>query len=270
LWIFPRDTTVIEPDQHETDVDKFKGLFADDRAHDRVEIRVEDEMGPGIPDTTHAAFADMLNQQKNAVGYLVVYSGEDATPGAWRRIADDQLDHLKTFKLDSSRVKVIFGGHRKETRRQLWIQPKDAPPPVREAGSESPMAKAVKVQDFYANDLGDKQNESNVFTRLKGIMSAQKSVRAFLVVRLESATPNEPIEEASDQTREPADLTKLVEKWRIELANTHKIGADRFIVLFTTARESESNQISLWIVPKGQPLPDPNEEEREEENPVNL
>ena len=259
LWIIPRGVFPPEPYQHETDVDSFKGLFADDRASDRVEIQIEDLMGPGIGDTTHAAFADMLNQQKNAVGYVVVYSGEDDTPGAWRRIADNQIEYLNNFKLDSSRVKVIFGGHSKESRRQLWILPKDAPPPVGDAGPELPMAKAVMVGDFFAYDLGVKQNEANVFTRLKAILDAQKTLRAFVVVHLQGPPSDESIETDVEETREPADLTQLVEKWRIELANTHKIGSDRFIVLFTTAPESESSHLSLWIVPKGQPLPNPNE-----------
>ena len=276
LWIIPPNGVPPEPQKHETDVETFKGLLADDRASDYIDIEsVEELMGPGIGDTTHAAFVDILNQQKDAVGYLVVYSGEDALPGASRRIAQDQLNYLKRFNPDLARVKVIFGGHQKRTKRQFWILPKDAPAPVRDAGPESRLGKAVKVQDFYANDLGHAQNETNVFRRLKEILTAQKSVRAFIVVRLEQpipdeepvsdepepsivpeASPSEPVDE-----REPADLTKLVEKWRLELAKTHKIGPDRFIVIFTTAREFEPSHLSLWIVPKRHPLPDPNKEE---------
>ena len=257
LWIFPRGTDPIEPERHETDVDTFNGLLADDRVGDSIDLQTEDEMGPGIPGTTNAAFADILNQQKNAVGYLVVYSGDDATPGAWRRIADDQLDYLKKhFKLDSSRVKVIFGGHQKEIRRQLWILPKNASPPVPDAGPESPMAKAVNIGDFDAYCLGNKQNEANVLKRLKQVLEAQKTVRAYLVVRLQPPTPYVA---DTHETREPADLTTVVEKWRIELANTHKIGADRFVVIFTTGPASEPSHLSLWIVPKGHPLPDQDE-----------
>jgi hypothetical protein len=38
-------------------------------------------MGPGIGTTTSASFADMLHEQKDAVGYIVVYSAKDAAPG---------------------------------------------------------------------------------------------------------------------------------------------------------------------------------------------
>ena len=281
VWIVPQNAAPPEPQKHETNIETFKGLLADSLASDYIQIEPEEElMGPGIGDTTHSSFADILKRQKNAVGYVVVYSGEDATPGAWKRIALDQVDYLKKFNVDPDRVKMIFGGHKKETRRQLWILPKNAPAPLRDAGPELPMAKAVKVDDFYANTLGHTQNEANVFTRLKEILSTQKTVRAVVVVRLEGPSPQEdPVDgepeppseseeppfEAVGQ-REPADLTKLVEKWRVELANTYKIGADRFIVLFTTAPEFHESHLSLWIVPKGQPLPDPHEEEPAEED----
>ena len=91
-------------------------------------------------------------------------------------------------------------------------------------------------------------------------------MRAFVVVRLEVPDPEEP-PTPSDELPEQADLTKLVEKWRAELATTHKIGPDRFIVLFTTAPNFEGSHLRLWIVPKGHPLPNPHEEERVDDDP---
>jgi hypothetical protein len=82
--------------------------------------------------------------------------------------------------------------------------------------------------------------------------------------------PEQPAEPTSPPEEEhpPADLPKLVEKWRLELINTHKIRPDRFIVLFTTSTSSLSgNYLDLWAMPPGQPLPDPNSEEEDEDNP---
>lgn len=266
LWLVPRDALPPDPQVYEPpNVEKFKGLFDEDRAWDRLEFQVEDEVGPGIGSTTYASFADILNHQSNAVGYVVVYSGDDATPGAWRRIAQEEIGYLKELNVDPARVKTIFGGNQKQTKRQLWILPKDAPPPVRDAGAESPLAKPVKLDDYDADTLGVPQNEAKVFSRLKEILTAQKSVGAFVVVRLEVASPDEA--PAADEPK-PADLKKVVEKWRTKLANTHKIFADRFSVLFTTAPEGRASHLRIWIVPKGQPLPDPHEEvEFEDEDP---
>jgi hypothetical protein len=98
-------------------------------------------------------------------------------------------------------------------------------------------------------------------------------VRLFLVVRLEQPVPEELSEEIEAEPAEPIeepeplDLTKLAEKWRLDLANTHKVGEDRFIVVFVSQEEFVANQLSLWVVPPGQPLPDPNESEEDTENP---
>ena len=265
LWIVPRGAASPEPQKYETHLESFRGLFADEAASDNFDLYYEDEMGPGIPGTTDASFADILHRQKNATGYIVVYGGEDLTTGAWRRIAQSQIDYFKALKLEANRFKMIFGGHRKETRLQLWISP-DGAPPVNDAGSESSLAKTVKAGDFYSDQLNFERNQKAIFTRLAEILRLDNTVRVFLVVRLEQPIEEDlsaEIESEPIEGFEPVDLTKLVEKWRLELANTHKIAAERFIVVFAPPGEFQANQLSLWVVPKGQPLPDLNEGEEE-------
>ena len=271
LWIVPKGAVSPEPQKHEAHLESFQGLFVDRAASDNFDLYYEDQMGPGLPGSTDASFADILHHQKNATGYIVVYSGEDLTPGAWRRIAQGHIEHFKAFKLEANRFKMIFGGHQKETKLQLWISP-DGTPPVKDGGSELSPAKTVRVRDFYSFDLDYERNQTAIFTRLAEILRVDKTVRVFRVVRLEQPAPEEPSTEIEIETEaaepieetEPLDLTKLVEKWRLDLANTHKISADRFIVVFAPAREFEASQLSLWVVPKEQPLPDPNEDEEED------
>ena len=276
LWMVPKGAAQPEPEKHESVVETFRGLFDDDETGDDFGIYFEAEMGPGIGDTVDASFADILQQQqKHAIGYVVVYSGEDLTPGAWRRIGQQQIDHLKSFQLTSSHLKMIFGGYQKQTRVQLWVLPKNAPPPVPEA-KELPAARTVKAGDFYEWNLNYERNQKVVVARLAEILRLDKTVRAFLVVRIAppvseaEASDAEPVvavpqvlEEPLVEEPDPVDLAKLVEQWRVELTTTHKIASDRLIILFTTAPEFGS-RVSLWIVPKGQPLPDPKDDEEEE------
>lgn len=273
LWIVPKGATPPEPQKHETHLDSFQGLFADQSASDDFGLYYESDMGPGIPETTDASFADILHQQKNATGYIVVYSGEDSTPGAWRRIAQSQIDYFKALKLEANRFKMIFGGYQEQTRLQLWISP-DGVPPVNDAASELSPEKTVRVGNFYPDNLRIERNQTAIVARLAEILRLDKTVRVFLVVRLEQPVQEElsaeiePIDpDATEpiEVPEPLDLTRLVEKWRLELANTHKISADRFIVVFAPAGEFQGNQLSLWIVPKAQPNPDPNETEEDSE-----
>ncbi len=281
LWIVPKGARPPEPEKYETNIDTFKGLFSDEEMPDDFGVYNEGEdvegMGPGIAKTTLASFAEILQQQKDSIGYVVTYNGEDAAPGAWRRVAQNEIDALKKFNLDASRFKTMFGGRRKETRVQLWVVPKDAPAPVPEAGPELPPVKTIKIDDFYASHLATERNQIALLTRLTEILREQKSVRVFLVVRLAQPMPEEQIEDseapvasepepAPTEEPEEVDLTKLVEKWRVELAKKHNIGDDRFVTLSTQATDFQPNLLALWIVPRGQPLPDPNEEEQELEN----
>jgi hypothetical protein len=105
---------------------------------------------------------------------------------------------------------------------------------------------------------------------LTEILTLDKTVRAFLVVTLNEPDPEEETTEPAPvsnqvetlepvEEKPPVDLTKLVEKWRTDLANAHKIGPDRLIIVFTS--EPFSGNLSLWIVPKGEPLPNPKEDD---------
>ena len=253
LWIVPKGAAEPKPHKFETNVDTMRGLLAEWQASDDFGAVYEGEGEVGIPEVPHAAFADILNVQKNAIGYVVVQAGEDLTPGAWRKVAQQEIDTLKPYKIDESRIKMVLEGRQKETKVQLWVSPKDEPPPVADAGPEPPLDRAVKVGDFYDYGLTER-NQNAIFARLEELLRSDKNMRAFLVVRLDP----EANEEVYEGEPEPVDLSKIAEKWRLELAKTHKIGPDRFIVLFSP---SDSDYMSLWIVPNGVPLPDPKEPE---------
>lgn len=282
LWIVPQGALLPKPHKRESDIATFQGLYYEGPGYDDFDVDIPAEMGPGIGNSTDASLAEMLRAQKNAIAYLVVYSGEDLTPGAWRRLGQRDIDAFKDFDIEPNRFKLIFGGQQKETSVQYWVLPSNAPPPVADAGSEKALATTIKAGDFQGYNLDDEKNQKGIFSRLSEILTLDKTVRAYLVVRLnqpdpEEEAPAEAVQPAvADQLPEPTepieaekppvDLTKLVEKWRADLASAHKIGPDRLIIVFTS--EPYSNYLSLWIVPKGAPLPNP-KEEVEEEEPAN-
>ena len=271
LWLVPQGARLPKPLKYETNIETFQGMFADEPRADNFGVLYFDEMGPGIGSTNDASFADMLHQQKNAVGYIVVYSGEDLTPGAWRKLGQKEIENFKEFDLEASRFKLIFGGQEENSHIQYWILPNNAPPPVPDAGNEKPLAKTVKVGDFEVFSMDEESSQKGLFTRLSEILTLDKTVRAFLVVRLQQ--PEQPIlvftepattnAEPVVEERPPVDLTKLVEKWRLDLATTHKIGPDRFIIVYDSSPNVVISELSLWIVPKGVPLPNPHEGEEE-------
>ncbi len=279
LWVIPKGAPLPEPEKQETNLETFQGLLVQESTGDDfgMEFYAEDGMGAGIPGSTDASFAELLSVQKKAIGYIVVHSGDDLSPGAWRNVAQQQVEAFKSLKVDTSRLKIIHGGRQQKTTLQLWVLPKDAAPPITNAPDE-PLNRTVRVGDFYAGTF-DKKNQKNFVKRLADTLQADKSVRAFIVVRLEQPIPEEPVDATEtpvvEQVETPdveaptepieeepeVDLTQLVEKFRLELAKNHRITEDRITVVFTTAPETSSSYISLWIVPKGAPLPDPNESE---------
>ncbi|HEX5964541.1 MAG TPA: hypothetical protein VFY51_01370 [Pyrinomonadaceae bacterium] len=264
LWILPRRASWFEPYKFDTDIEVFKGLFFEKETSDFIEIEFEDEMGPGIGLGYDGAFADILREQKKAIGYIVIYNGEGAVPGSAKRVAATRLDALKLHNVDVRRVRTIFGGVRKKTTFQLWISATGDPPPAKDAGDEPPPIRNALITSQADSTLGVPANERAVFNRMLEVLRAQPSVKAVLIVKL--GAPQEP--QPSEKTdKPPADLPKMVQKWREELTNTHKIRADRFIVLFsTTDPERAGNSIDLWAVQPGLPFPDPNDDKEEEES----
>jgi hypothetical protein len=130
--------------------------------------------------------------------------------------------------------------------------------------------------------LGVAANERAVFNRMLEVLKDQPALKAVVIVALEGKQPDpdpepdatpgtsssspEPAEPLVDEVDDhpPADLPKLVQKWREELVNTYKIHPDRLIVLFATARYSSGSYLQIWAMPPGQPLPQPDTGEAEE------
>ena len=289
LWIVPAGARFSGAQKYETNIDTFKGMFFEFETEDFIDVYYEDAeegMGPGIGRPVDASFADMLQQQKKAIPYVVVYNGEAAVPGSARRLAAGQIEDLKAQKVDVSRIKIIFGGVRKNTAVQLWITGPNDPAPVADAGAEPPPRKNAQITSQADHTINDPRNERAAFNRMVEVLREQPTVKAIVIITFpgpaepepeaQSTTPiivppapPEPAEAVAapeEEERPPADLPKLVEKWREELAKTHKINPDRFVVLFYTSQEAFGNYLDLWINPPGQPLPDPNADEEKEED----
>ena len=285
LWLAPEGGPAPEPQQYETDIQSFQGKFAEHAARDAgwedLHIDFDGGTGPPVADATLASFADMLQQQKQATAYVVVYNGPDSVPGAWRRAASWEVDTLQKRGVDADQVKIIFGGNAQSAKIQLWIQPRDAPAPMIDAGKESLPTKAVHLGTLSDSSLGDEDTRQGALKDLLNVLSLNENLKACLIVRLESlalkaddtsesssvpesvaAAASGLTEESTDGATEataeipPAELPELIQKWRVELAS-HKIRADRLVVLFVPTREFEGNTLEAWLVPNGVPLPDP-------------
>ena len=136
---------------------------------------------------------------------------------------------------------------------QLWILPRDAPPPVKEAETEGTPKKAVQIGTYNDYLLKYPKDERWVFNGFADVLRANEQLSVCLITRprinvLEEVLPDEPPD---------IDPLELVDRWKAELMEKAGIKEDRIIVIHATADESREGEVEVWIVPPGADLPDP-------------
>jgi len=305
LWIAPQGAARPKPQKFKPNLETFRGLFAekpgwDNDIRETISTDGEDEKklavfegedtGPAISNVTHPSLAEVLKQQKTAVAYIVAYNGEESSPGAWQRMAQQDVQRLKDLGIEGNRLKIVYGGNKKEPTVQLWVTSADAPVPVADAGPEQPPSKAVSLAWLSDSELGYSGVERAALKRIVDALRQFPTLRACVVVTF--GTYEEPPEEAAQQPTveaetpgtdestapepaaapepDPADVAKLVDKWKDELAEKYKIGADRFVVLFTHSDGFSNNMLETWVVPPGAELPNPEGEPAAADTPTTV
>ena len=305
LWIAPPGAARPKPQKFKPNLETFRGLFAENPGWDydvREAISTDGEeekrfpviegegTGPAIANVTHPSLAEVLKEQKTALAYIVAYNGEESSPGAWQRMAQQNVQQLKDLGIEANRLKIVYGGTKKEPTVQLWVTPADAPVPVADAGPEQPPGKAVSLAWLSDSELGYSGVERAALKRMVDALRQFPTLRACVVVTF--GTYEEPPEEAAQQPMveeespgtdestapepavepepDPADVAKLVEKWKDELAEKYKIGADRLVVLFAHSDGFSNNMVETWAVPPGAALPIPEGEPAAADTPTTV
>ncbi|HEU4714151.1 MAG TPA: hypothetical protein VFS76_21465 [Pyrinomonadaceae bacterium] len=296
LWVVPAGSKLPKFGKHKVDLETVKGKLAEYQTWDPIEL-VGDGYdfheyggdGPPVGNVIFAAFEDVLKAQKNSVAHVIGFNGVNEVPGAWRRVSESIVESLKRFGFESDRFKIGYGGQSKESKVQLWILPKGENPPTKDPASEPLPKKAIQIGDFDDLTLGEPKNEVVVMERLQRVMRENPGLRACFIVRMEVpdpieeepaepivvvpqelSEPSEPSEPPEPPQPEPvpADLFKLIEKWKIDIAAKNQNRQDRVVVLFGKAQEYHRSSIEIWVVPPGQPLPDPNAPPADEQRPL--
>jgi hypothetical protein len=276
LWLVPNGALPPAPVKYDSKPEAFKGMFYEHDGYDEVPYPGDyEEFGEGLSlGVTFNAFTDVFKQQPKSVVYVVGYNGETSAPGAWRRIAEDEIEFLRRAGFEASRFKTIYGGNVKEAKVQVWIQPSSDPPPVEQPEPENAPKAAIQMGDYGEGELGYAKYERTAFKRLTDTLRSFSTLRACVIVRVKQAEEKEETEqtttadeeptittdgpaEPQEPTPEPADLFQLVEKWKRELSDKHQLREDRFVVLFSKALPGHVGSLETWLVPPGESLPDP-------------
>ncbi|HZI20780.1 MAG TPA: hypothetical protein VEY09_19590 [Pyrinomonadaceae bacterium] len=305
LWVAPAGAEPPRPDEFESDTATFRGLFSEYMTWDGMPaMELDAGTGPPVGNAKLAGFVDALTSQPEARAWLVVFHGEESAPGAWRRVAEENVDRLKSYGVGPSRVGVVFGGYAEGLKLQLWVTGADAPPPVADAGPERPPAEAVQLGHFGRRDLGYQDNRLYALKGLGDVLRADETLTAYLFVRgelpddeEEESAAEEPGEsgaaeavEAADETAagpgqdaadeaggeeggtsghvelSADDLAALVESWRVELREKYGVAEHRLVVVAVPPRDpSDMASVETWVVPPGAAPPDPYADDETEE-----
>jgi len=284
LWIAPHDAAPPEPLRYDTKVEPFTGKFEEFEAWDNRPY-YDADIGPVFRGTKRAGFADLLRLQKETRAYIIAYNTKGSVPGSWRRAAKEIADGLhNSYKVEAERIEIIYGGYgprvEKEEEQdmegpaviQLWILPKDAPPPVAAAKeAEGRPSEAVQIGAFSDHALEDEQVARRAFEGFADVLRSDEQLSACLIVRLKNKTAEEkskqdappqpadaPVEMAHQVKAPKVDLMALVEKWKADLLKEYGISEHRLVVMTGEASEWSDGDVETWLVPRGAALPDPN------------
>lgn len=288
LWIAPQGVSGPDPVKFDVKPELFKGMFYAQQGYDEIPYPGDfDEEGFHMG-VVMEGFADVFKHQPQSVTYVVGYNGKASTPGAWKRIAQTEINELTKLGFEASRFKIIFGGESEEAKVQVWVQPATQPPPVKDAGPETSPKTSIELGDFDDGSLRDAKYERAAFNRVLESLRGFPALRAVIIVRLRQPPTKEELEiEAEIEAREwpvqmrtneygvdeplemeeletpPADVLKLIDKWKSEFASSHNIREDRFVVLYSKALPGYPSSLETWLIPPGESLPDPEEKLKE-------
>lgn len=280
LWVIPHDAVPPEPVSYENNVKTFAGMFTE---YVYWEGPYDEE---GIPqgNVVLAGFTDILRQQPESLAYIIVRNTKKGTPGAWRRAANDVSASLQDgYKILAERIKIICAGYDADSKYesdnakvQLWILPRDAPPPVSKVTEPEPTPeKAVEWRSFSDYELNDAVTRQRAFEGFADVLRSDKGLSVCIIVRRQS-TPQQDAEgdtgvvqqvtESGMETElnpnakftmPDVDLMTLVGEWQSDLAKDYGISEQRLTIMPAGAEEWNDGTLEIWIVPTGAALPDP-------------
>ena len=259
LWLVPPGARPPVEAQREETQPPFSGKFAVLWMQDDSSFAHTEEMeGPGSMSIERRAFADALKRQPDSKAYVVAFTDSERAPGAWRRFASSEKLQLETLGVGSSRLEIVNGGQRKQSEVELWITPKDAPPPVKAKKREKRLREAARIGAYtHVKEIEDAEERRWMLDNLAEMLREDPQRVGCLVVFQDAAAAE--FDESTGEAESPFDYVALAGEWRRELWERYGIEEHRVVLRVGPAGEWQGSSVETWIVPKGGALPDPAE-----------
>ena len=201
-------------------------------------------------------FAVELQNAPEARGVVVVYAARNKFPGWAGRRAYACRDYLTEVRgLGVSRVSLINGGLRDETKFELWLVPAGAAAPPAKPFDLSMLMSGEKTPlPFDRFDVVERGNTpdaeegeyypdaTGLYDYLAEVLRADPSLRACVV-----AYTSRRGARAADRRIAAAAKTAIVKSQAIDVRRVAAVGGGR----------RRYKVVEIWLVPPGSPLPKP-------------
>jgi hypothetical protein len=201
-------------------------------------------------------FAIELQQAPEARGVVVVYAARHKFPGWVGRRAYACRDYLVEVRgLGASRVSLINGGLRDETRFELWLVPAGAAaPPVKPfdlsmlmSGEKTPLPfdrfDAVERGDNPITEEGEYYPDATgLYDYLAEVLRADPGLRACVI-----AYTSRRGARAADRRLAAAAKAAIIKSQAVDVRRVVALGGGR----------RRYKVVEIWLVPPGSPLPNP-------------
>jgi len=205
-------------------------------------------------------FANELQSDPAARGFLVAYSAPNKFPGWPTRRARTSVEYLASLRgLDRARLDVVNGGPGEETKIELWLVPAGAGPPVKPydaalmmAGEKTPLP----FDRFVVIERGDRQiseygepypDEAYLYADFSEVLRRDPAVRGCVIGY-------------ASRRGSLAAGRRIASRAKLTMAKAYGTDVSRVYVFGGGRREYKT--IELWLVPPGAELPKPTPDPR--------
>jgi hypothetical protein len=197
-----------------------------------------------------------LQQAPDAKGLVAFYAARHKFPGWVGRRAHACLDFLVEGRgLGASRVSLINGGPRDETRFELWLVPAGAAaPPVKPfdlsmlmSGEKTPLPfdrfDVVERGDTSFSEYGEfYPDATGLYVYLAEVLRADPGLRACVI-----AYTSRRAARSTDRRIAAAAKAAIIKSQAVDVRRVVALGGGR----------RRYKVVEVWLVPPGSPLPKP-------------
>lgn len=206
-------------------------------------------------------FAITLSNERDTEGYIVVYAGRNLPGRIFPHLWWPKLYLTQNRGISEDRVSIVRGSDRDELTAELWIVPKNSPPP-----QPASVAQTQRSESMTSRKFDEGWADVSVYKGKLGIWGdGMCPLRSLSLKEYANALRAEPnarghfiIYTAFDKG--PRRARTVARVLRSEMVKDHKITAGRITTVYGGRREYPT--VELWIVPDGAPTPRPSPETR--------